>query len=156
MATTNYQFPTITSEDTINGVSAINGLAEAVDTALKTVDDKASGGEAYVLPPATTSALGGVIVGDNLTVDGSGRVSAQAAPTYELPAATTSALGGVIVGTGLSVNGTGTLSVNTTWLQSQITTAVNSAIATYMSNNYQTATTWGAINTGGFIQPKEG
>ena len=68
MATTNYQFPTITSEDTINGVTAINGLAEAVDTALKKVDDKASGGEAYVLPPATTSTLGGVIVGDNLTV----------------------------------------------------------------------------------------
>lgn len=151
MATTNYKFPTITSEDTINGVTAINGLAEAVDTALKSVDDKASGGEAYVLPPATTSTLGGVIVGDNLTVDGSGRVSATAGQTYELPAATTSALGGVIVGVGLNVTANGTLSVNTTWLVSQI----NNAVKTYMASNYQTGTTWGALNTGGFIQAKE-
>lgn len=151
MATTNYHFPTITSEDTVNGVTAINGLAEAVDTALKTVDDKASGGEAYVLPPATTATLGGVIVGDNLTVDGSGRVSATAGQTYELPAATTSALGGVIVGVGLNVAGNGTLSVNTSWLVSQI----NSTVKTYMASNYQTGTTWGALKTGGFIQAKE-
>lgn len=149
MGTANYNFPTITAEDTANGVSAINGLANAVDTALKSVDDKASGGEAYVLPPATTSTLGGVIIGDNLTVDGSGRVSAQAAPTYELPAATTSALGGVIVGVGLNVAGNGTLSVNTTWLVSQI----NNAVAAYMASNYQTGTTWGAL-ANGFTQDK--
>lgn len=151
MATTNYNFPTITAEDTINGVSAINNLATAVDTALKEVDDKASGGEAYTLPPATTSTLGGVIIGDNLSVDGSGRVSAQAAPTYELPAATTSALGGVIVDVGLNVAANGTLTVNTSWLVSQI----NNAVAAYMASNYQTSTTWGALNTGGFIQAKE-
>lgn len=93
MATTNYQFPTITSEDTINGVTAINGLAEAVDTAL----------------------------------------------------------GGVIVGVGLNVAANGTLSVNTSWLVSQI----NNAVKTYMASNYQTGTTWGALNAGGFIQAKE-
>ena len=151
MATTNYQFPTITSEDTINGVTAINGRAEAVDTALKEVDVKASGGEASTLPPATTSTLGGVIIGDNLSVDGSGRVSATAGQTYVLPAATTSALGGVIVGVGLNVAANGTLSVNTSWLVSQI----NNAVAAYMASNYQTSTTWGALNTGGFIQAKE-
>lgn len=149
MGTTNYNFPTITAEDTANGVSAINGLANAVDTALKSVDDKASGGEAYVLPPATTSKLGGVIIGDNLSVDGSGRVSASAGQTYELPAATTSALGGVIVGVGLNVAGNGTLSVNTTWLVSQI----NNAVETYMASNYQTGTTWGAL-ANGFTQDK--
>lgn len=147
MATTNYQFPTITAEDTINGVSAINNLATAVDTALKTVDDKASGGEAYVLPPATTSVLGGVIIGDNLSVDGSGRVSAKAGQTYVLPAATTSALGGVKIGTGVSVTPDGTISVNATWLAQQI----NTAVATYMSSHYTTGTTWGQINTNGFI-----
>lgn len=31
----------------------------------------------YTLPPATTSTLGGVIVGNNLTVDGNGKVSAS-------------------------------------------------------------------------------
>lgn len=149
MGTTNYNFPTITAEDTANGVSAINGLANAVDMALKSVDDKASGGEAYVLPPATTSTLGGVIIGNNLSVDGSGRVSATAGQTYVLPAATTSALGGVIVGVGLNVAANGTLSVNTTWLVSQI----NNAVKTYMASNYQTGTTWGAL-ANGFTQNK--
>lgn len=149
MATTNYQFPTITAEDTINGVSAINNLATAVDSALKKVDDKASGGEAYVLPAATTSKLGGVIIGDNLTVDGSGRVSASAGQTYVLPAATTSALGGVKIGTGVSVTADGTISVNSTWLTQQI----NTAVAAYMSEHYATGTTWGQINTNGFIYP---
>ena len=147
MATTSYNFPTITAEDTINGVSAINNLADAVDTALKTVDDKASGGEAYVLPPATTSTLGGVIVGDNITVDGSGRISAPAAPTYTLPAATTSALGGVIVGTGLAVAANGTISVNTEWLTNQI----NMAVQSYMESHYTSGSTWGDINQHGFI-----
>ena len=149
MATTNYQFPTITAEDTINGVSAINSLATAVDTALKSVDDKASGGEAYVLPPATASTLGGVIIGDNLSVDGSGRVSATAGQTYVLPAATTSALGGVKIGTGVSVTTDGTISVNSTWLTQQI----NTAVAAYMSSHYATGTTWGQISTNGFIYP---
>nr|DAT25916.1 MAG TPA: hypothetical protein [Caudoviricetes sp.] len=151
MATTNYQFPTITAEDTINGVTAINNLADAVDSALKEVDDKASGGEAYVLPPATTSKLGGVIIGDNLSVDGSGRISAPAGQTYVLPAATTSALGGVIVGTGLSVDGSGNLSVNSTWLTQQI----NTAVAAYMSSHYTTGTTWGQINANGFLFPND-
>ena len=114
MGTTNYNFPTITAEDTANGVSAINGLANAVDTALKSVDDKASGGEAYVLPPATTSTLGGVIIG-----------------------------------TGLSVASNGTISVNSTWLTQQ----VSAAVASYMSSNYQTGTTWGAL-ANGFTQDK--
>lgn len=34
MATTHYSFPTINGTDTIDGVNAINGLANAVDTAL--------------------------------------------------------------------------------------------------------------------------
>lgn len=150
MATTNYNFPTITAEDTINGVSAINDLATAVDTALKKVDDKASGGEAYVLPPATTSVLGGVIVGSGLTVDGSGKIDATATP-YQLPAATTSALGGVKIGTGISVGSDGTISVNSTWLTQQI----NNAVAAYMSGHYTTGTTWGQINTNGFLFPND-
>lgn len=150
MATTNYNFPTIADNDVIDGVSAINGLATAVDSALKEVDDKASGGEAYVLKPATTSVLGGVIVGSGLTVDGSGKIDATATP-YQLPAATTSALGGVKIGTGISVGSDGTISVDSTWLTQQI----NSAIAAYMTSNYQTGTTWGNIKTNGFIMPKE-
>ena len=38
MATTHYDFPTINGADAIDGVNAINGLANAVDTALFTID----------------------------------------------------------------------------------------------------------------------
>lgn len=146
MATENYSFPTIASGDRLNGVSAINGLANAVDAALKTVDDKASGGVAYELPPATTSTLGGVIVGDGLFVDGSGRVS-SATDTYVLPPATSAQLGGVKIGTGISVTADGTISVSQSWL----TTQINNAIADYISENLSEGFTWGDIYDHGFV-----
>jgi hypothetical protein len=71
------------------------------------------GGSSYVLPPATVSVLGGVIVGTGLAVDGIGTLSATAT-SYTLPPATVSVLGGVIVGTGLAVDGVGTLSATAT------------------------------------------
>lgn len=43
MATTHYSFPTINGTDTIDGVNAINGLANAVDTALYQVEQEGSG-----------------------------------------------------------------------------------------------------------------
>lgn len=43
MATTHYSFPTINGTDTIDGVNAINGLANAVDTALYKVEQEGSG-----------------------------------------------------------------------------------------------------------------
>lgn len=58
MATTHYNFPTITGTDTIDGVNAINGLANAVDTALYGVASDMP--DAYKLPIAGTTSLGGV------------------------------------------------------------------------------------------------
>lgn len=43
MTTTHYSFPTINGTDTIDGVNAINGLANAVDTALYQVEQKGGG-----------------------------------------------------------------------------------------------------------------
>ena len=63
----------------------------------------------YALPAATTTTLGGVKVGDNLSIDASGRLSG-AAP-YVLPAATTSTLGGVKAGSNLTVYADGTLAL---------------------------------------------
>ncbi len=37
-------------------------------------------GSDYVLPPATTSTLGGVIIGDNISVDENGRISVVPCP----------------------------------------------------------------------------
>ena len=58
MATTHYNFPTITGTDTIDGVNAINGLANAVDTALYGVASDMP--DQYKLPIAGTTSLGGV------------------------------------------------------------------------------------------------
>jgi hypothetical protein len=69
----------------------------------------------YVLPKATTGSLGGVIVGDYLTVDGNGRISANPPysppPPYVLPIANGGQLGGVKIGSGINEAGDGTISV---------------------------------------------
>lgn len=61
------------------------------------------------IPPATRSTLGGVKVGNNLTVENDGTLNAND-QTYTLPTATQSRLGGVKVGNNLSVGNDGTLS----------------------------------------------
>lgn len=88
--TTNYSLPTIADGDIIDGVSAINGLATAVDTALKSVADSAGSG--------------------------------------------------VTAGTGITLSG-GQVSVDTAWLTSQINAALTA----------KKATTWGELNTDGFV-----
>lgn len=88
--TTNYNLPTIADGDVIDGVSAINGLASAVDTALKSVADSAGSG--------------------------------------------------VTAGTGITLSG-GQVSVDTAWLTSQINAALTA----------KKATTWGELNTDGFV-----
>lgn len=69
MATNHYSLPTIVGTDTIDGVNAINGLANAVDTALYSVAGSIPQG--YVLPIATASALGGVRGGGEIVVSNS-------------------------------------------------------------------------------------
>lgn len=88
--TTNFSLPTIADGDIIDGVSAINGLATAVDTALKSVADSAGSG--------------------------------------------------VTAGTGITLSG-GQVSVDTAWLTSQINAALTA----------KKATTWGELNTDGFV-----
>ena len=69
MATNHYSLPTIVGTDTIDGVNAINGLANAVDTALYSVAGQIPQG--YVLPIATAGALGGVRGGGEIAVNNS-------------------------------------------------------------------------------------
>lgn len=80
--------------------------------ALRVVNFKRAtgGGGGYVLPVATSSTLGGVKVGNNLSIDASGVLSANAGG-YTLPPATTSTLGGVIVGDNITVDANGEISV---------------------------------------------
>lgn len=63
----------------------------------------------YLLPTATSSVLGGIKIGDRLTIDDSGILSAD---EYILPPATANALGGIMVGSGLTIDNSGILSAN--------------------------------------------
>ena len=56
------------------------------------------------LAVATTSTLGGVIVGNGLSVDGSGLLTNTNATPYQLVTASNTVLGGVKVGSGLSID----------------------------------------------------
>lgn len=69
MATTHYNFPTITGTDTIDGVNAINGLANAVDAALYGVASDMP--DQYKLPIAGTTSLGGVRGAGQISVNSS-------------------------------------------------------------------------------------
>lgn len=62
----------------------------------------------YILPAATTSALGGIIVGDRLSIDSTGKLVATY--TYTLPTASGTVLGGVKTGSNIT-NTSGTISL---------------------------------------------
>lgn len=65
----------------------------------------------YVLPAATTTTLGGIIVGDRLSIDSTGKLVATY--TYTLPKASSSVLGGVKIGSNIT-NTNGTISLTKT------------------------------------------
>lgn len=62
----------------------------------------------YILPAATTTTLGGIIVGDRLSVDSTGKLVATY--TYTLPKASSTVLGGVKTGSNIT-NTDGTISI---------------------------------------------
>ena len=66
----------------------------------------------YTLPIASASVLGGIKVGANLSIDGSGVLSAG--NSYVLPTATSTILGGVIIGSGITIT-SGVISVSTNY-----------------------------------------
>lgn len=103
MATAHYDFPTINGADTIDGVNAINGLANSVDAALFGVEGKIP--EAYTLPVAGTTSLGGVRGSGDISVNastGDMSINANTVGSNELQAGavTNSKLAGGSVGTG--------------------------------------------------------
>lgn len=62
----------------------------------------------YILPAATTTTLGGIIVGDRLSIDDTGKLVATY--TYTLPTASSTVLGGVKTGSNIT-NTDGTISL---------------------------------------------
>lgn len=133
MPTPNYNLPTVSDADVINGAAQITGLANAVDEALDTVAQSIPA--PYVLPAATSGTLGGVKVGEGLSVTADGTLSTEGGGgggSYVLPAATSATLGGIKVGTGLTITPDGLLSVD-------------------LSQLVQEGTTWGDIKDHGFL-----
>lgn len=57
----------------------------------------------YHLPIASATTLGGIKVGNNLTIEEDGTLNAESTE-YDLPVASSSTLGGVKIGSGLSIN----------------------------------------------------
>lgn len=112
MPTNNYNLPTISGEEVIDIVGDMNALANATDAALKKVEQ--GGIDPYVLPTATRTVKGGVIVGDGLSITPGGvlsTVSQGGGGTATPPVATSVTLGGVKIGSGIIVTPDGTISV---------------------------------------------
>lgn len=113
MPTANYSLPTISGEEVIDIVGDMNALANATDAALKKVEQ--GGLDPYVLPTATRTVKGGVIVGDGLSITSGGVLSTVSqgggGGSATLPVATSVTLGGVKIGSGITVTPDGTISV---------------------------------------------
>ena len=138
-----------------NATTSVDGLMSNSDKTK--LDGIATSANNYSLPTASASVLGGIKIGTNLSIDGSGVVSSADttysdatqsvaglmstsdktkldgidtnANNYSLPTASSSTLGGIKVGTNLSIDGNSVLSsTNTTY--SNATTSVAGLMST--------------------------
>ena len=66
----------------------------------------------FKVPIATKNAVGGIKVGENLSISEDGTLSANGGDSYVLPSATANTLGGVMIGENINVSDTGVISVN--------------------------------------------
>lgn len=122
MATSHYNLPTITGTDTIDGVNAINGLANAVDTAIYGV--AASVPQGYTLPIANASTLGGVRGGGDVLVNsGNGDMTLAA---------------GCVGNSQLATNAVGTANIQNTSISAA---KLTSDVSTQLSAGYQASQT---------------
>ena len=92
--------------DTLNFVAG-NNVTLTTNPATKSVSISVNNTLSFTILPASTSSIGGIIVGSGLSIDGNGVLSSLATA---LTTATTSTVGGIKVGTGLAISGDGTLS----------------------------------------------
>lgn len=87
----------------------------------------------YVLPAATTTTLGGIIVGNRLSIDNTGKLVATY--TYTLPTASNTVLGGVKIGSNIT-NTNGTISLT----KANVTSALGVDPTTYVKKAGDTMT----------------
>lgn len=106
-----------TFDDSVTYLEQLVLIRDKVNELIDLVNDIVeSGGSGYTLPPATTEKLGGIKVGQNLTIDEDGTLNAQAGggggEAYELPIATKDILGGIKIGDRLTITEDGVLSAD--------------------------------------------
>lgn len=90
---------------TINALTASATEAGVIKVGSNlSITDGVLSASAYTLPKAASNILGGIKVGNNLTIDNEGVLSAVATP-YTLPTASVTTKGGVRIGTGLEMVG---------------------------------------------------
>ena len=105
--------------DSLNFVAG-NNVTLSTNPGTKSVTISVNNTLSFQLLPASTSSIGGVIVGTGLQIDGNGILSSQATA---LTTATTSTIGGVKIGSGLAIAGDGTLSSAAAFTLNTATTA---------------------------------
>ena len=94
---------------TVNSTAPVQSDWDAT-SGLAQILNKPSIPSAYTLPIASVSVLGGIKVGNNLTISADGTLSAVQG-NYTLPIASTTVLGGVkIDGTSITIDGNGVIS----------------------------------------------
>jgi len=105
--------------DSLNFVAG-NNVTLSTNPGTKSVTIAVNNTLSFQLLPASTSSIGGVIVGTGLQIDANGILSSQATA---LTTATTSTIGGVKIGSGLAIAGDGTLSSAAAFTLNTATTA---------------------------------
>lgn len=84
-------------------VNVVNGKGLSTNDYTTAEKNKLAGLSNYSLPTASTTVLGGVKIGDNLTIGTDGKLSAVQG-VYNLPTASSTVVGGVKVGTNLTIS----------------------------------------------------
>lgn len=98
---------------TVNSSNVITLSLDSGNTKVVVSTEGGGGGDPYVLPTASSSVLGGIKVGSNLSIDENGVLSGSApTPPYSLPTASDSVLGGIKVGSNLNIDENGVLSAS--------------------------------------------
>ena len=123
-------------------VDKVDGKGLSTNDYTTAEKSKLEGLSNYTLPTASASTLGGIKVGNNLTVDADGKLNAVQG-TYTLPTASASLLGGVKVGTNLSINASGVLSATDT----KYNPATSSANGLMSSSDKSKLDSFGAAST---------
>ena len=101
-----------------NEITSVNANAEIIDARgskgtlgerLNEFDERLNSSVSNTLPIASSTTLGGVKIGANLSIDSNGILSTTA-NSYSLPIASTTRLGGIKVGNNLAIDSNGVLS----------------------------------------------